>query len=142
MRRANGRVPAVTADQMREVDRLMVETFRISLAQMMELAGRALAALVRVRLGGLVSGQSVVVAVGTGHNGGGGLVAARHLANWGGAVTAARGSRKEFHEIPRREWDALELLPIDCRQGMGAVGFFAHRAAAGGVDALIGFRLR
>ncbi len=142
MRRAIGPVPAVTADQMREVDRLMVEAFRISLAQMMELAGRALAALVRVRLGGLVSGQSVVVAAGTGHNGGGGLVAARHLANWGGAVTALVESEEKFHEIPRRQWDALKLLPIDRRQGVGAVEFFAHARAAVVIDALIGYGLR
>src|SRR3989442_10268256 len=142
MRRANGRVPAVTADQMREVDRLMVETFRISLAQMMELAGRALAALVRVRLGGLVSGQSVVVAVGTGHNGGGGLVAPRHLANWGGAVTALVESEEKFHEVPRRQWDAPKLPPIDRRPGLGAVEFFAHARAAVGIGALIGYGLR
>src|SRR2546425_9577656 len=96
---------------MREVDRLMIETFRISLVQMMELAGRTLAALVRLRLGGLVSGQSVVVAVGTGHNGGGGLVAARHLANWGGAGAAPVESEEKFHEIPRRPGGARKLPP-------------------------------
>jgi hypothetical protein len=36
-------VPAVTAAQMREVDRLAVEGYGIQLVQMMELAGRALA---------------------------------------------------------------------------------------------------
>src|SRR3989442_15097379 len=108
MRRAIGPVPAVTADQMREVDRLMIETFGISLMQMMELAGRTLAALVRVRLGGLVSGQSVVVAVGTGHNGGGGFVAPRHLANWGGAVTAPLESQEKIPEGPPPPGEALK----------------------------------
>src|SRR2546426_4906016 len=117
MRRAIGPVPAVTADQMREVDRLMIETFGISLMQMMELAGRTLAALVRVRLGGLVSGQSVVVAVGTGHNGGGGLGAAPHLAHWGGAGAAPRGSQEKIHQNPRPQWDALKALPINPRPG-------------------------
>src|SRR2546428_3992344 len=140
MRRAIGPVPAVTADQMREVDRLMIESFGISLVQMMELAGRTLAALVRVRLGGLVSGQSVVVAVGTGHNGGGGLVAAPHLANWGGAVTPLVESEEKFHEIPRPQGGALKLPPIDRPHGMGGVQFFAHARAAVVIGALIGYR--
>jgi len=39
-------VPAVTVEQMREVDRLMIEEYGILLIQMMENAGRNLAALV------------------------------------------------------------------------------------------------
>src|SRR2546425_5542425 len=106
MRRAIGPVPAVTADQMREVDRLMIETFGISLVQMMELAGRTLAALVRVRLGGLVSGQSVVVAVGTGHNGGGGLGPAPPLSNLRGSVNPLLESEMKIHQKPRPPWGA------------------------------------
>jgi len=40
-------IPAVTAEQMREVDRLMAETYGVSLLQMMELTGRALATFSR-----------------------------------------------------------------------------------------------
>ncbi len=43
-------VPYLTADQMREVDRLMVEVYHIELIQMMENAGRNLAHLARDRL--------------------------------------------------------------------------------------------
>src|SRR2546428_10443390 len=100
MRRAIGPVPAVTADQMREVDRLMIETFRISLVQMMELAGRTLAALVRLRLGGLVSGQSVVVAVGTGHNGGGGFGSPPPLAHLGRGGARPPGTPKKIPRNP------------------------------------------
>jgi len=39
------KVPALTTDQMREVDRLMIETYGIALEQMMENAGRNLAEL-------------------------------------------------------------------------------------------------
>ncbi len=42
-------IPAITADQMREVDRLMIEDYGIQLIQMMENAGRNLAALARHR---------------------------------------------------------------------------------------------
>jgi NAD(P)H-hydrate epimerase len=53
---------------------------------MMEQAGSHLAEVVRLELGGDLRGQTVVVAVGPGNNGGGGLVAARHLANRGANV--------------------------------------------------------
>ena len=72
-------LPAVTAAQMREVDRAMVEDFHIELVQMMENAGRNLADLAVRHFGP----RSTVVLAGSGGNGGGGLVAARHLANRG-----------------------------------------------------------
>ena len=45
-------IPAITAAQMREVDRTMIEDIGITLVQMMENAGRHLAALAREKLGG------------------------------------------------------------------------------------------
>jgi NAD(P)H-hydrate epimerase len=78
-------VPAVTAGEMREVDRLAMEDFGITLAQMMELAGASLAGLAARTLGG-TTGKRVTVLGGPGNNGGGGLVAARHLANRGTEV--------------------------------------------------------
>ncbi len=70
---------AVSAAQMREVDRLMVEEAGISLLQMMENAGRALALRARAMLGGDARGRRVQVLAGRGGNGGGGLAAARRL---------------------------------------------------------------
>jgi NAD(P)H-hydrate epimerase len=70
-----------------EVDRAMVEDYRIELVQMMENAGRNLAHLARVRfLGGDPLAMSVVVLAGTGGNGGGAMVCARRLRNWGATV--------------------------------------------------------
>jgi NAD(P)H-hydrate epimerase len=64
-------VPYLTTDQMREVDRLMVEEYGIVLLQMMENAGRGLARLARDRfLGGDARGRRVAVLVGSGGNGG------------------------------------------------------------------------
>lgn len=71
-------VPAVTADQMREVDRVAVEEVGLGLLQMMENAGRSLADHARDL--GPTDGPVAVLA-GGGGNGGGGLCAARHLAN-------------------------------------------------------------
>ena len=68
-------VPFITTDQMREVDRLMVEVYGIHLIQMMENAGRNLAHLARTRfLDGEPKDKQVLVLAGTGGNGGGGLV--------------------------------------------------------------------
>jgi len=83
---AASRVPVVTAAVLAEVDRLAIETYGITLLQMMEQAGSHLAEVVRLEAGGDLVGRSVVVAVGPGNNGGGGLVAARHLANRGAGV--------------------------------------------------------
>jgi len=95
-------IPAITTDQMRAVDRLMVETYGIELLQMMENAGRQLAHLARRRfLDGDPRGQSVVVLAGTGGNGGGGLVAARRLQGWGANV----------HVVTTRATDAYEGVP-------------------------------
>jgi NAD(P)H-hydrate epimerase len=71
--------PAVTAEQMREVDRAMIENFHIELTQMMENAGRSVAELAVDAF----APRRVLVLAGPGGNGGGGLVAARHLANRG-----------------------------------------------------------
>ena len=75
-------LPAVSAAQMREIDRLAVEDFGIELAQMMELAGAGLARVAAQMLDS-VRDSRVTVLVGPGNNDGGGLVAARHLANRG-----------------------------------------------------------
>jgi NAD(P)H-hydrate epimerase len=81
-------IPYLTADQMAEVDRLMVEEFGIHLIQMMENAGRQLAGLARNRfLEGDAVGKQVVLLAGSGGNGGGAMVCARHLHNWGAKVT-------------------------------------------------------
>lgn len=79
-------VPAISAAVMADVDRLAVDGYGITLVQLMEQAGSHLAALVRTQPGGDLRGRSIVVAVGPGNNGGGGLVAARHLTNRGADV--------------------------------------------------------
>ncbi|HEV56444.1 MAG TPA: NAD(P)H-hydrate epimerase, partial [Phycisphaerales bacterium] len=72
---------------MREVDRIAVEDFGLGILQMMENAGRNLAANVVEMLAG--QDGEVTVLVGAGGNGGGGLCAARHLHNRGYKVNLA-----------------------------------------------------
>lgn len=79
-------VPAVTAAQMREIDRIAVEETGPNLFQMMENAGRNLAVLVTELLGANWQGAEILVLAGGGGSGGGGICAARHLANHGARV--------------------------------------------------------
>jgi NAD(P)H-hydrate epimerase len=80
-------IPHVDTKQMIEVDRAMMEDYKISLIQMMENAGRNLAHLARKRfLNGDPRGRRIVVLAGTGGNGGGALVCARRLHNYGADV--------------------------------------------------------
>jgi len=74
-------LPAVTAEEMREVDRVAMDEFGLSVLQMMENAGRSLA-MHAVDMLSERAGRVAVLA-GSGGNGGGGLCCARHLRNHG-----------------------------------------------------------
>jgi len=86
-------LPAITSEQMREIDRLMIERVGIALLQMMENAGRNLAELVR-RLWPEDLRRGVVVLAGKGGNGGGAIAAGRHLRNRGAEVTILLSERR------------------------------------------------
>lgn len=79
-------VPALTPAQIRRVERLMVRDYGIHPAQTLEASGRHLADLATVWLEGCAAGRSVLVLAGRSTHGGGGVVAARHLANRGANV--------------------------------------------------------
>ncbi|MFH2039373.1 MAG: NAD(P)H-hydrate epimerase [Chloroflexota bacterium] len=126
-------IPAITTDQMREVDRLMVETYHINLLQMMENAGRSLAELARRRLDGIAAGKSIAVICGPGNNGGGGMVAARALHNWGADVKVFLASDPaRLKEIPAWQWAILRGLGLDRRE-------VKHTSADLILDALLGY---
>jgi len=96
------------------VDRLMIEEYQIELIQMMENAGRNLAELARRQLGGQVAGNSIAILCGAGNNGGGGLVAARHLHNWGANVSLKLASDpSRLKEIPAHQWRILMQMGLD-----------------------------
>ena len=81
------KIPHLTTEQMVEVDRLMVDEYGIKLIQMMENAGRHLAELARTRfMDGNPGGKKVLVLSGSGGNGGGAMVCARNLVNWGSDI--------------------------------------------------------
>jgi len=77
-------IPVLTPEQMSRVDRIMVADFGVTVLQLMEVAGQAVAAWARDRfLEGNVRDKTVLVLAGSGGNGGDGMVAARFLHSWG-----------------------------------------------------------
>lgn len=133
-------VPFLTTDQMREVDRLMIDDYRITLFQMMENAGRALARLARSRfLGGDAKGKRALVLVGSGGNGGGGMACARNLHNWGAIVRLFTPyESSELGEAPRHQMDILDSLGVPVTLFSGA-GDLPDADLV--IDALIGYSL-
>ncbi len=126
-------IPVLTADQMREVDRVMMDDLRIDLVQMMENAGRLLASLARERfLGGDPQGRRVVVVAGTGGNGGGGLVAARRLHCWGAQVEVILTKPGAAYQgVPAQQLDAVLRLGIPVSISAEFPGVKAAREDAG-----------
>jgi NAD(P)H-hydrate epimerase len=136
-----GEVPQLTTGQMIEVDRAMVEDYHIELMQMMENAGRNLAHLARERfLGGDAEGKPVVVLAGTGGNGGGALVAARRLHNWGARVLVVLAqSTDKLTTVPAHQLDILTRM---CVPVLAAEEINTTTAPAVVLDGLIGYSLR
>ncbi len=132
-------IPAIPTQQMIEVDRAMMEDYHIELIQMMENAGRNLAHLARERfLAGNPRGKRVTVLAGTGGNGGGGLVAARRLHNWGAQVTVViTKPAEDYRGVPAHQRDILQRMGV-CLCQPGAVPLPDCDLI---LDALIGYSL-
>jgi NAD(P)H-hydrate epimerase len=135
-------IPTVTVAQMREVDRIMVDELHIELLQMMENAGRCLAAHTRSWLSGQLTGRQVVVLAGSGGNGGGGLVAARRLTTWGAAAAVVLGQpRGEVRGVPAHQLEILDRMGVPAwTVEQSPPDALAHADAI--IDALIGYSLQ
>jgi NAD(P)H-hydrate epimerase len=134
-------IPYLDTQQMIEVDRAMMEDYTINLIQMMENAGRNLAHLARVRfLESDPVGKHVIVMAGTGGNGGGALVCARRLHNWGANVSVYITRRDEdFTPIPAHQLTILHKMNVTVKP--------AHEINQAGnadliIDGLIGYSLK
>ena len=111
---AAAEIPAITQEQMVEVDRAMIEDYGIELKMMMENAGRALAILAVERfLDSDPRSKGVVVLAGPGGNGGGALVCARRLHNWGaGVVVATSTSQDRFKPVPDQQLRIVQRMGL------------------------------
>lgn len=127
--------PAITADQMRQVDRLMISEFHIDLVQMMENAGRALAELAIDAF----QPRTVVVLAGPGGNGGGGLVAARHLINRDRDVRVLLARpEQDLAPVPAHQLDILRRMSTTVIDTAGDPDLIGADLI---IDALLGYSL-
>lgn len=133
-------IPAVTAEQMATVDRIMIDELGVSVLQLMEVAGLAVAAFARDHmLRGDARGKRVLILCGTGGNGGDGLVAARFLHAWGAEVSVwlsqwpdpARG-------VAAHQLAIVERMAIPVRLAHGDIELPGSDLV---IDALLGFSL-
>ncbi len=125
----------LTEAQMVEVDRVMMEDLGIDLVRMMENAGRNLAQVAVERF----APRRVTVLAGSGGNGGGGMVAARHLHNRGVDVRL----------VTTRPIGQLRGVPGEQAAILGHLGVGPSDDVDGAVadadlliDAVIGYALR
>ena len=133
------RIPVVNEDQMREVDRIAVEEFGLSVLQMMENAGRSLALNVIEMLGS--SSGDVAILAGAGGNGGGGICCARHLYNRGFKVHVLLDrDPKEMRRPALAQLHTLEMAGLAVAEPGDAQQRLEEAAIV--VDALIGYSLR
>jgi NAD(P)H-hydrate epimerase len=126
---------------MKQIDHLAVETYGIQLIQMMENAGRGLAKLTKMMLENSLLKKHLAVVAGKGNNGGGGLVAARHLYNWGAKVTLML-PQEPLSGVPEIQRKIIEKLPIERKIGKNALQEISSSKYQIILDAMIGYGLK
>jgi NAD(P)H-hydrate epimerase len=99
----------LTAEQMREVDRLTVEQHGIPSIILMENAAHAVARVISEKLGGSVKEKSILVLCGPGNNGGDGAALSRILAMQGAYVDTLL-----FGKIESTKGDARTNFGVLC----------------------------
>ena len=139
----NSSIAYVDTAQMVEVDRAMMEDYQIGLIQMMENAGHHLARLASRRFfANDPVGKQVAVMAGSGGNGGGVLVAARHLHNWGVDVHVFLSQPVEsMTPVPGHQLEILRRMQV---RGASSVSEQADSDASFDLilDGLIGYSLK
>ena len=134
-------VPIVSTDQMRELDHIMIDELGISLLQMMENAGRNLARLAcELFLGNHPQTKKIVIFAGSGGNGGGGMVCARFLHNWGACVLLMVTKEKSLlKEVPKKQLEILNNMGIKHSEKLSIADDFKKPDLI--IDSIIGYSL-
>jgi NAD(P)H-hydrate epimerase len=129
-------IPFITVEQMIKVDELMIGKYHISLEKMMENAGLNLAALCTMLYPKV---KTFYILAGKGNNGGGGLVAARRLHNWGFDVKITLASKKDdLKETPLKQLLGIKKLKVQ----MFSEFEYSIGEEALILDALLGYSLK
>ncbi len=135
--------PVVDRDMMRRIDEIVTKRYGVMLEQMMELAGSRLAEVALRLFREVIFERGAIVLAGKGNNGGGGLVAARHLANRGIKVALCS-------TIDREKMSPLLKARSATLASLSGVSFFElHKEdllhqwdGAVVIDALVGYNLK
>ncbi|MBY8993614.1 MAG: NAD(P)H-hydrate epimerase [Candidatus Heimdallarchaeota archaeon] len=123
-----------------EVDRLMIEEYKISLIQMMENASYTLANLSRILY---PKAKSFVIMVGKGNNGGGGLGAARRLHNWGYSSKVILASEENsLKDVPKRQLTILKNIDMEITSADVLEEIDLASSETVIIDALLGYSLK
>jgi NAD(P)H-hydrate epimerase len=144
-------IPALTGEQMAQVDQIMMGELGLDVLQVMEMAGWVVAAFARERfLENDPRAREVLVLAGSGGNGGDGMVAARHLHGWGAHVTVQLAREPHPQSVTDHQLRVLrnlnmEILAPDMTGGLddfdliidGLLGFSLHAAPRGATKSLI-----
>ncbi len=131
------RIPTLTSKEMADLDTKLTEDYHIGLQMMMENAERTLAVQASRLAGGSVLNKRVLVMAGKGNNGGGGLVAARHLHNWGARVEVALASSvHELKDVPAKQLLILHSMKIPILEASATIKMKDFELI---IDALLGY---
>lgn len=104
----------VTAEEMRQIDRLTTERYGISPLLLMENAANAASRVIVEKLGGSVAGKSVLVLCGKGNNGGDGAALGRILWQQGADVEVCLfGLADDTKDEARINFDILRKITED-----------------------------
>jgi NAD(P)H-hydrate epimerase len=143
-----GNTPFIDLEKKKEVDKAMIDDFGFTLIQVMELAGLNLAILARNNfLKNKPFGKKVIVVAGPGGNGGGVMVAARHLHNWGADVSLVLSSKAgKFNKDTIYQFAILKKLNIETAEKInkadlildGMIGYGLSGDPKGKIAELIG----
>src|ERR1700755_110020 len=99
----------LSAEEMREVDRLTAEKYGIPSILLMESAAHSVARIITEKLGGSVAGKSFLILCGKGSNGGDGAALARILSSQGADVYAFLfGKTEETKDDARINFEILQ----------------------------------
>lgn len=104
-------VPTLTTELTRQQEHLLEATFGLSQLQVQENGGRAAAEVTRALLDDDIADRPIVVLAGRGNNGAVGMVAARHLLNWGADVQVLCSyGAQDYTGVPAQQLQILQFM--------------------------------